>query len=122
MRSDEQSVQIVDIRNMKTAAVLDAYGFTMKSARAETDEGNARVVFTYLVNPERREQFDRLCVLCRAGYNIPLLMSKEQLEAVANSENGELCLSDLPTLGDYERHFQGIRRIIDDFSEAGKDT
>lgn len=122
MQRDGDSVELVPVRDMKTAAVLDAYGFQMKSAQAEIEGEKTRVVFSYMVNPSQRTEFDRICALCQAGYKLPMLINTEQLEAVVDSENGDVELQKIPTLGDYERHFAGVRQIIDDLTKEENET
>lgn len=117
MQRDANSIELVPVRDMKTAAVLDAYGFQMKSARAEPEGDKVRVVFSYMVNPDRRQHFDRICELCQAGYKLPIVMSREQIDSIADSDNGDVRLRQVPTLGDYERHFAGVRQIIDDLTK-----
>ena len=123
--TEDRTITIEQIRDMKTAAILSMCGFEIASARLV--KNTSRVVFSHVVGRHRKAEFDRIVHLCGQSYDLRFATNLEQVMVIAGSDDPEAAFAELPTLGGYERAFQGVRRMIDAVQketakEAAKDA
>lgn len=111
MAIEDRTIVVEQIRDMKTAAILGMCGFEIVAARLVRN--TSRVVFSHVVGQHRKAEFDEVVSLCERGYGLRLVTSLEQVMKIAGEEDPAAAFAALPTLGGYERSFQGVRHTID---------
>jgi hypothetical protein len=111
MSTEDRTIDIEMVRDMKTAAILSLYRFEIVAARWV--KKTSRVVFSHIVPRHRAAEFNEIVALCNENHNIRMVLSLDELLEVAESDDPAGAFAELPTLGGYERAFQGVRRTID---------
>jgi len=109
--TEDRTIDVEKIRDMKTAAILGMCGFEIVAAQLV--KNTSRVVFSHIVGRHRKAEFDEIVRLCGQGYGLRMVASVEQVNRIAAMEDPEAAFAALPTLGGYERAFRGVRHTID---------
>jgi len=120
MATDDRTIGVEKVRDMKTAAILSMCGFEIVAAQLV--KNTSRVVFSHIVGQHRKAEFDEVVKLCGEGYNLRFVLHLNEMMNIMGSDEPENASAKLPTLGGYERAFTGVRRTIDAVKkEAQKD-
>ena len=106
-QTERLTLDLVRIQDIRTIAVLLAYGF--QEHTRERGDRPGHVAFKLMVPSTHRDEFSDLMMRCRRGFNVALPGGVRESDGMS-----------IPNLGDYEKAHAHVRDAIREFNEFSR--